>query len=173
MVAKAFFLIFVNFFYLKIEIERLGFITQVFPTTLGNSKTFFHSFVSLHTFLKPWMTLRAKQSFAIEIFHVKLISRVSKYLQHDQLYTNLQLKKSGRRARTEREKKEFMAMEINSLYLGASVLLCTSYLFCWTPKKSRKLARKLAALVDIDKNDLRLMADVLFAMAVQVEDGNY
>ncbi|XP_043289426.1 uncharacterized protein [Venturia canescens] len=95
------------------------------------------------------------------------------FLEHNQLYTNLRLKTNGRRARTEKEKKDFMAMEINSLYLGASVVLCTSLVYCWAPKNSQKLAAKLADLVTIDKYDLRLMADVLFAMAVQVENGKH
>ncbi|KAG7212101.1 hypothetical protein KM043_012451 [Ampulex compressa] len=89
------------------------------------------------------------------------------YLEHEKLYSRLQCLAQGHVAETELEKKNVMTLETNVLFLGASVVLCGTFLLCIKDKAARVIASKLADLIDIKDNDIWDMADILFSVVIQ------
>lgn len=83
--------------------------------------------------------------------------------QHDRIYSHLQFLNPRRK---------IMALESNMLYLAAAVILCS--IFILSPKESDAIhvVQTLSNLVRIKENNIRILADLLFNIAVQQERTN-
>lgn len=73
----------------------------------------------------------------------------------------------GHIARTEQEKRSLMTLESNILLLGASVVLCGTFISCVDNGTAKVIASKLSELIDIKVDDIWDMANILLIMAIQ------
>ncbi|XP_034946025.1 cyclin N-terminal domain-containing protein 1-like isoform X2 [Chelonus insularis] len=87
------------------------------------------------------------------------------FLQHQNLYGQLQLMIIGSIARTKIEKITFMTMEIDMLFLSASIIVCTLFFFNVKKERQISITEKLAELIDIKHKDIYLMATTIFELA--------
>ncbi|XP_003694077.2 uncharacterized protein LOC100870617 isoform X1 [Apis florea] len=89
------------------------------------------------------------------------------YLQREKFYSHLQCLIQGHIARTEQEKRSLMTLESNILLLGASVVLCGTFISCVDNETAKVIASKLSELIDIKVDDIWDMANILLIMAIQ------
>ncbi|CAL7942705.1 unnamed protein product [Xylocopa violacea] len=73
----------------------------------------------------------------------------------------------GNVAKTQKEWRNFMTLESNVLYLGASIVLCGTFFLCIDGEMSNVIALKLSQLIDVEMNDIWNMANILLVMAIQ------
>ncbi|XP_076639013.1 cyclin N-terminal domain-containing protein 1 [Colletes latitarsis] len=89
------------------------------------------------------------------------------YLQWEKLYSHLQCLIQGHIAKTDEEKRNLMTLETNVLFLGASVVLCGTFFLCIDGETAKIIALKLSELIDIKKDDIWNMANILLVIALQ------
>ncbi|XP_015601334.2 cyclin N-terminal domain-containing protein 1 [Cephus cinctus] len=92
------------------------------------------------------------------------------YLQHNELYSHIQLMTLGRYMKSEGDKQNFLEMETDTLYLASSVVLCSLFFLSLDKKLAKHMAVKLSDLVNIPSNDILNMANLLFTMTMQDTD---
>lgn len=73
----------------------------------------------------------------------------------------------GHIAKTDQEKKNVMTLESNVLFLGASIILCGTFFSCIDGETAKIIALKLSELVDIKKDDIWNMANILLVIVLQ------
>ncbi|XP_015117000.1 uncharacterized protein LOC107041116 [Diachasma alloeum] len=86
------------------------------------------------------------------------------YLQHQQLFSQLQLTSHSSLAKTKEDKVNFMAMESDMLFLSAAVIRCTMAIFRAKEVLLNDLVRRLEGLVKIDRKDIDNLGKMIFAM---------
>ncbi|XP_054012652.1 uncharacterized protein LOC128894725 [Hylaeus anthracinus] len=91
----------------------------------------------------------------------------SVYLQREKLYSNLQCLVQGHTATTDQEKRYLITLESNTLFLGASVVLCGTFFARVDNETAKIIALKLSELVNIKKDDIWNMASILLVMTLQ------
>ncbi|XP_076167973.1 cyclin N-terminal domain-containing protein 1 [Ptiloglossa arizonensis] len=91
----------------------------------------------------------------------------SVYLQREEVYSHLQCMIQGHIAKTDQEKKNVMTLESNVLFLGASIILCGTFFSCIDGETAKIIALKLSELVDIKKDDIWNMANILLVIVLQ------
>lgn len=88
-------------------------------------------------------------------------------LQREKLFSHLQYLTEGHVSETEQEKRDFIAMESNALFLAAAVILCGTFFSCTNDETARLVASKLSGLIDINPDDIWSTANILLVMAIQ------
>ncbi|XP_012270571.1 uncharacterized protein LOC105694460 isoform X2 [Orussus abietinus] len=102
-----------------------------------------------------------------EIFNISIHLLDLAFLQHEQLYTHLQMNVHGRISMTYLDKKNYAALETNMLFLSASIVLGSTFFLCLEKKAIKNLVLKLSNLIEIQVQDILDMGNLLFSMVVQ------
>ncbi|XP_076756519.1 cyclin N-terminal domain-containing protein 1 isoform X2 [Xylocopa sonorina] len=89
------------------------------------------------------------------------------YLQREKLCSHLQCLIQENVVKTQEEWRNFMTLESNVLYLGASIVLCGTFFLCIDGEMSNVIALKLSQLIDVEMSDIWNMANILLVMAIQ------
>ncbi|XP_066603287.1 cyclin N-terminal domain-containing protein 1-like [Prorops nasuta] len=89
------------------------------------------------------------------------------YLQHEQLYSHLQLLVHGSTAKTIVEKRKHIALRKNVLLLSASIILCATFFSSLDESVSENVANKLENLVSVNSNEILNMANIVLLIALQ------
>ncbi|XP_012252813.2 cyclin N-terminal domain-containing protein 1-like [Athalia rosae] len=89
------------------------------------------------------------------------------YLQHDRIYSHLQLMIRGNHEHTESDSGNVMALESDMLYLGAAVVQCSISFLPMKESVGKHLIQKLSDFVGIAETDIWKLANLLFTTALQ------
>lgn len=93
------------------------------------------------------------------------------YLRHDDLFSQLHLLARGKKLdRSSVDCRDFLGLEVDSLFIGAAVVVCSCFFFHMKRRSVETLTSKLGNLVQISAVDINIFANILFTFALDEED---
>ncbi|XP_011303140.1 cyclin N-terminal domain-containing protein 1-like [Fopius arisanus] len=95
------------------------------------------------------------------------------YLQHQQLFSQLQLVSHGSLAKTKEDKLNFMAMESDILFISAAVIRCSMEILHIKEGTIAGVLRKFEELVKIDRKDIDNLGRMIMTMLDLDNDSDF